>query len=213
MDDHPAFRLAAYFFVILNPFSQTLFLWELMKERTSREFVGIYGRASLLSLGVYALFAVTGEYLFVNVFQVRIDAFRIFGGLIVFIVSVRYFTHGGGSAQFFRGDATELATSISIPFMVGPATIWTSILIGRTLPTPFDIAVIAGVLALNFVIVALTQRVVARMGEKRGSLLGAYFTILMRTSALFIGAIGIEMILSGLEGAGTALQRPPAGVP
>lgn len=66
---------------------------------------------------------------------------------------------------------------------------------------------------MNFVIVALTQRVVARMGEKRGSLLGAYFTILMRTSALFIGAIGIEMILSGLEGAGTALQRPPAGVP
>jgi multiple antibiotic resistance protein len=213
MDAHPAFRLAAYFFVILNPFSQTLFLWELMKSRTSKEFVGIYGRASLLSLGVYALFAVTGEYLFVTVFQVRIDAFRIFGGLIVFIVSVRYFTHGGGSAQFFQGDATELATSISIPFMVGPATIWTSILIGRTLATPFDIAVIAGVLTLNFAIVALTQRVVARMGEKRGTLLGAYFTILMRTSALFIGAIGIEMILSGLEGASAAFQRPPVGGP
>ncbi|MDA0205217.1 MAG: hypothetical protein O3A53_20030 [Acidobacteria bacterium] len=213
MDEHPAFRLAAYFFVILNPFSQTLFLWELMKSRTSREFAGIYGRASLLSLGVYALFAVTGEYLFVNVFQVRIDAFRIFGGLIVFIVSVRYFTHGGGRAQFFQGDATELATSISIPFMVGPATIWTSILIGRTLATPFDIAVIAGVLTLNFAIVALTQLVVARMGEKRGTLLGAYFTILMRTSALFIGAIAIEMILSGLESASEVFQRPPASGP
>ena len=213
MDDHPAFGLAAYFFVILNLFSQTLFLWELMKSRTSREFAGIYGRASLLSLGVYALFAVTGEYLFVNVFPVRIDAFRIFGGLIVFIVSVRYFTHGRGSAQFFQGDAPELATSISIPFMVGPATIWTSILIGRTLATPFDIAVIAGVLTLNFAIVALTQLVVSRISEERGTLLGAYFTILMRTSALFIGAIAIEMILSGLESASEVVQRPPASGP
>jgi small neutral amino acid transporter SnatA (MarC family) len=51
------------------------------------------------------------------------------------------------------------------------------------------------------------------MGEKRGSLLGAYFTILMRTSALFIGAIGIEMILSGLEGASAAFQRPSAVSP
>lgn len=213
MDEHPALRLAAYFFVILNPFSQTLFLWDLMKTKTSSEFAGIYGRASLLSLGVYALFAVTGEYLFVSVFQVRIDAFRIFGGLIVFIVSVRYFTHGSGSAQFFRGDATELATSISIPFMVGPATIWTSILIGRTLATPFDIAVIAGVLLLNFIIVALTQRIVARLSDARDSLMGAYFIILMRTSALFIGAIGIEMILAGLEGASASFQRPPAGSP
>jgi multiple antibiotic resistance protein len=213
MDDNAAFRLAAYFFVILNPFSQTLFLWDLMKSRTSSEFAGIYGRASLLSLGVYALFAVTGEYLFVNVFQVRIDAFRIFGGLIVFIVSVRYFTHGGGSAQFFQGDVTELATSISIPFMVGPATIWTSILIGRNLATPYDIAVIAAVLLLNFSIVALTQRVVSGLGEARGSMLGAYFTILMRTSALFIGAIGIEMILSGLEGASSAFQRTSVGSP
>ena len=49
-----------------------------------------------------------------------------------------------------------------------------------------------------------------QMGEKRGMLLGAYFAILMRTSALFIGAIGIEMILSGLEGANAVFQRPAA---
>lgn len=209
MDEFPALRLAAYFFVILNPFSQTLFLWDLMKSRRSREFAAIYGRASLLSLGVYALFAVTGEFLFVSVFQVRLDAFRIFGGLIVFLVSVRYFTHGSGSAQFFRGEATELATSISIPFMVGPATIWTSILIGRLLPTPLDVAVIAAVLGLNFAIVVAAQRLVARMDQARDNLLGAYFTILMRTSALFIGAIGIEMILAGIQGAVLGVEGRP----
>ena len=195
-------HLGAYFFVILNPFSQVLFLWELMRSMTWREFMAVYGRASLLSFGVYALFALTGDYIFVEVFQVRTDAFRIFGGLIVFIISLRYFTQGGGSAQFFRGEATELATSISIPFMVGPATIWVSILIGRNMTTPLDILLIAVVLLLNFAIVCVAQRVLAKVGENRESLLGAYFTILMRTNALFIGAIGIEMILAGLDGVG-----------
>jgi small neutral amino acid transporter SnatA (MarC family) len=200
-------RLAAYFFVILNPFSQVLFLWDLMKSLSWREFASVYARASLLSFGVYALFALTGDMLFSEVFQVRIDAFRIFGGLIVFIISLRYFTQGGGSAQFFRGEATELATSISIPFMVGPATIWVSMEIGRTLPTPLDILLIGLVLVLNFAIVTLAQWLLSKMETNKENLLGAYFTILMRTNALFIGAIGIEMILAGLAGVG-AISRP-----
>jgi multiple antibiotic resistance protein len=200
-------RLAAYFFVILNPFSQILFLWGLMTSMSWREFAGIYARASLLSFGVYALFALTGDMLFREVFQVRVDAFRIFGGLIVFIISLRYFTQGGGSAQFFQGKATELATSISIPFMVGPATIWVSMEIGRTLAAPMDVLLIGAVLAVNFVIVTVAQRFLSRMKSNRESLVGAYFTILMRTNALFIGAIGIEMILAGLAGVG-AISRP-----
>lgn len=200
-------RLAAYFFVILNPFSQVLFLWGLMTSMSWREFAGIYARASLLSFGVYALFALTGEMLFRQVFQVRVDAFRIFGGLIVFIISLRYFTQGGGSAQFFQGKATELATSISIPFMVGPATIWVSMEIGRTLAAPMDVLLIGAVLAVNFVIVTVAQHFLSRMNSNKESLVGAYFTILMRTNALFIGAIGIEMILAGLAGVG-AISRP-----
>lgn len=200
-------RLAAYFFVILNPFSQVLFLWGLMTSMSWREFAGIYARASLLSFGVYALFALTGDMLFREVFQVRVDAFRIFGGLIVFIISLRYFTQGGGSAQFFQGKATELATSISIPFMVGPATIWVSMEIGRTLAAPMDVLLIGAVLAVNFVIVTVAQLFLSRMKRHTESLVGAYFTILMRTNALFIGAIGIEMILAGLAGVG-AISRP-----
>src|SRR5690606_38850160 len=91
---------------------------------------------------------------------------------------------------------------ISIPFMVGPATIWISMVIGRSSPVPIDVLTIAAVLALNFAIVCLAQIFVKRLDGSRDSLLGSYFTILMRTSALFIGAIGIEMILAGLEGAG-----------
>lgn len=192
-------RLAAYFLVILNPFSQVLFLWDLMKEMRWGEFNWVYARASLLSFGVYAIFAVTGDLLFVDVFHVRLGAFQIFGGLIVFMIALRYFTQGPGSNQFVRGTAYQLAPSISLPFMVGPATIWVSILIGRSLPFPADLLHIAAVLLVNFLVVALMHRVVFRLEGRKDTLLGAYFTILMRTNAFFIGAIGIEMMLSGLE--------------
>lgn len=193
------FKLAAYFFVILNPFSQVLFLWDLMKSMSGREFARVYARASLLSFGVYGLFALTGEFAFVEIFQVRLEAFRIFGGLIVFLVALRYFTGEGGANQFFQGDASDLASRISIPFMVGPATIWVSILIGRNVPVPLDLLQIVAVMTVNFGIVSLAHRLVSHLETKRETLAGAYFTILMRTNALFIGAIGIEMILAGIE--------------
>jgi small neutral amino acid transporter SnatA (MarC family) len=91
--------------------------------------------------------------------------------------------------------------------MVGPATIWVSMEIGRQLAAPLDVLLIGAVLAVNFVIVVVAQRFLSRMEGKKESLVGAYFTILMRTNALFIGAIGIEMILAGLSGVG-AISRP-----
>ena len=48
---------------------------------------------------------------------------------------------------------------------------------------------------------------VKKFDDSRESLLGPCFTILMRANALFIGSIGIEMILTGLEGA-RAIRRP-----
>ena len=193
MNDTNHWRLAAYFFVVLNPFSQALFRCELMRSIARQEFSAIYGRASFLSWGVYALFASTGEVLFIEVFQLRIDAFRIFGGLMVFIISVRYFRSSSGSAQFFSSKTNQIATSISIPFMIGPVTTWISILIGRALPTLLDV--------LSIAVVCVAQMLVKKFDDSRESLLGPCFTILMRANALFIGSIGIEMILTGLEGA------------
>ena len=203
-------QLALYFFVILNPFSQILFLGDLMSTMTWRRFAGIYARASILSFGVYLLFALTGEFLFIDVFQVRIEAFRIFGGVIVFIIALRYFTQGVGSNQFFQGKITEMASSISIPFMVGPATIWVSMVIGRNMPAFNAVLHIAAVLLVNYLGVVIAHRFLSHLDSLRDSLAGAYLTILMRTNALFIGAIGVEMILAGIDG--MVRNLPPSGI-
>lgn len=193
-------QLGLYFLVILNPFSQILFLGDLVSSMTWRHFAVVYARASLLSFGVYSLFALTGDFLFIDVFRVSIEAFRIFGGVIVLIIALRYFTEGYGSNQFFQGKVTDVASSISIPFMVGPATIWVSMLIGRNLPAFNAVIEISAVLFINYLGVIIAHRFLSRLDSLRDSLAGAYLTILMRTNALFIGAIGVEMILTGIGG-------------
>ncbi len=165
------------------------------------EFARVHFRASLLSFGVLALFVVAGDFILKDVFQVRLESLQIFGGLVILYIAYRYVAVGPGSNRLFRGEITDLAPNISLPYMVGPGTIWMSILIGRNFHWWVGLPMVAGVLALNLVFVVLVQRRYGRFAAHRETLVGKYFAILMRTNALFIGAIAMEMILTGLQAA------------
>ncbi len=194
-------KLFVYLLVLINPFSQVLYVWELMKQMSAREFASIYWKASLLSFGVFVFFVLTGDFIFVYVFQVRLDSFRIFGGLVILLVSFRYFSDGAGSALLFRGKAEDLAPQISMPFQVGPGTIWVCVLIGKSMTIPISIGCVAGAVLLNFVFVVLVDHIVSDLEGYQETLIGKYFGLLMRTNALFVGAIAVEMILTGIAGA------------
>lgn len=194
-------KLLIYFAVLLNPFSQVLYLWNVMDQFDWREFARIYARASILSYLVYGLFVLSGEFLIVDVFQVRLDAMRIFGGLIILTVGYRYIVNGEGSSLLFRGKAEDLAPEISLPYMIGPGTIWVSILIGRTDQYVLGLGGIALLLVLNFWGVALIHLMIHVLTARGEAALSKYLGILMRLNALFIGAIGVEMILTGIDGA------------
>jgi len=185
--------------VILNPFAQLLYLNELMNRFSPAEFIKIHFKASLLSLAVFTVFALWGDVLLKEVFQVRLPSVQIFGGLIMIVLMYRYITVGAGSNLLFRGDISELASKISLPFMVGPGTIWISILIGRKYSAPVSLSVLSGVLFVNILCVGLYHQIQFRLEKKKELSLGKYLSILMRVNALFLGAIGVEMIFRGVE--------------
>jgi small neutral amino acid transporter SnatA (MarC family) len=199
-------RLFLFMLVILNPFAQVLYLGELMRAMETRPFAAVHLRASLLSYGVFALFALAGDFLLNDVFQVRLASLQIFGGLVILYIAYRYVAFGAGSNLLFRGDIKDLAPNISLPYMVGPGTIWISILLGRQFPWWEALAMIGGVLLINMVFVVFVQWLFGRLATHKETLLGKYFAILMRTNALFIGAISMEMILRGLQEAFPVLK-------
>lgn len=190
-----------FMLVMINPFAQLVYLSGLMSEMGSTQFRSVHLKASLLSFSVFLLFALIGEWLINDVFQVRISSLQIFGGLIMLYIAYRYITEGAGSNLLFRGDISDLAPQISLPYMVGPGTIWLSIEISRNLHVVTAIAVIFLVLLINFIFIIFVQHYYRHLEGSKETLFGKYFAILMRTNALFIGAIAIEMILRGGEAA------------
>lgn len=185
--------------VILNPFAQALYLAELMNRLEARPFIRVHLSATALSYFVFVLFALTGDFLLRDIFRVRLASLQIFGGLIMLFIAYRYVVGGPGSNLLFRGDISDLAPRISLPYMVGPGTLWVAILVGRRHTIPMVLLIIGAALAINFIFVLLYRLLHDRLTGRNETTLGKYIAILMRTNALFIGGVAVEMIVGGFE--------------
>ena len=161
-----------FMLVILNPFAQVLYLNELIDRLSFRQFLHVHSNASLLSFGVFLLFALVGEPLLQDVFQVKVASLQIFGGLIMLVLAYRYVAIGPGSNVLFRGDINDLAPRISLPYMVGPGTIWIAIIIGRNYVIPVAVGIIAGVLFVNFLILVAYHYLQSRVHGQRETMVG-----------------------------------------
>lgn len=187
-----------YFIVLLNPFGQAIFLWELMNKLTPSEFSKIYFKASLLSFGVYFLFILTGEFIVTQLFQIRLPSLQLFGGLIMVGMSLRTVIMGNKTHILLRTESKNLPSEISLPYIIGPSTLWLSIIIGKNQEWVIGTSAIAGLMIFNWAALVLSHLFITNLNRKKESILMKYFGVLMRTTSLFIGAIGVEMIVSGI---------------
>ena len=187
-------------FVLLNPFTMSIYLLELVKAFDFFKFARLLLWAAFMSLGVFILFALTGDALFVDVFQVRFSSFQIFGGITFLIIGIRLILGGGSSVDALRPEAEHLSGAIAMPFIVGPGTISASVLAGSRLEP--SMACLAVVLALSCAVLAilafkLIHDYVRQYNEK---FLQRYTEVAGRVTALFTGSFAIELIMKGVEG-------------
>lgn len=188
--------LFVYLLAVLNPFVQVLYLWTLIEKMPVRRFVGVYARASVLTLGVFVTMAIVGGPLLQYIFQVHLDSLRIFGGLIMVIIGLRRVTEKVETDTDLV-DNSDLPGVIALPYLIGPGTIWISILIGqRSAPWVMSAGIVA-VMLINFLLVASFTVFIDHARTRRHRMLMQFVVLLMRTNALFIGAIGVDMIARG----------------
>jgi multiple antibiotic resistance protein len=184
--------------VIVNPFSQMVYLVDLMTRSTEREFIMIYIRATFLTTVICLLFAWAGEFLLFDVFQINLSAMRIFGGLIILAVAFSYIIHGPQGLRLFKGDITEIAQQISLPLMVGPGVLWMSVKIGET----YNIGVAAIIFPMVFIANAVAVLIYFFFyKEAKGPIASGmvkYFSIAMRLNAFMMGAVAVNMVISGI---------------
>jgi len=188
------------FIIILNPFALCLYLSGIIEELESSEFLKVLSLAALISYIVFVIFALFGDKLLMTVFSVRTEALRCFGGIVFLVVAYNYVTKGSKATAILRGSLDELPSQIAVPFMIGAGTITQAILIGKKSDALASIIILLLAVSISTLFVLAFKYVRDHIKEQNIKLFDRYINILSRINGLIIGAISIEMIISGING-------------
>lgn len=185
------------FLVLLNPFALFVYLIPLKKERGIRDFAGILLRASLISYIIYILFALFGQNIFRGL-NIDFESFRIFGGIVLTSLALSFILQGKKSMIATRGELSQIAAEVALPFIVGVGTITQSILLGEILSTIESLIVITAVMITNFLIVTALAYVRHILRNDLKVVLDKNAEILLRINGFVVGAYGVNLIVVGM---------------
>ncbi len=190
--------ISVSFLVMLNPFAMFVLLQPVRRDMEGPHFMAVLLRASISTAIILVLFYLGGDFLFTQILQVEFESFRVFGGIIIFSIAYLYIIKDRKALLQVKKDVNDLALDVSLPFMVGAGTISLSILLRQVVPhLLLGIAIILLVVFVNYVLIlglGYMRLLFRRKPEDFDKLMDA----IMRVNIFFFGAIGIDMIITGI---------------
>jgi len=186
--------------VMLNPFAIFLYIEPIRKALDYKNLIKVIFKASLISFIILILFFLFGNAFFENYLKINFESFRIFGGFIIIVFAFQYIMKGKEALISMKEDLDDLASEIALPFMVGAGTISVSILMSKSLNIFVGFFVMALVFILNFIILISLINLRMLIDKKKFKIaFDKNMGILIRLNGFFIGAIGVDMIITSLK--------------
>ncbi len=145
------------------------------------------------ALSIVLIFAFFGHWMLQSAFHVSIDAFKIAGGILIFIVAAKgVLGHPVVPTPKDKTYDNVAAFPMAFPFLVGPGTIITTILLlqssGSLITAGAAVLVYATILPLLY-LTAYVEAVIGRIGV----------SVVTRILYIFICAKAVSFILDGLR--------------
>jgi multiple antibiotic resistance protein len=149
---------------------------------------------------ILLIFTAAGRYIF-DVFGITLPAFRIAGGLILWVVAFDML-HGQrttqeGREELAEGQAKEevALTPLAIPILAGPGAISTAMVLAGQARSLVDHGAVYGSILLT----AIISYVTLRLGARVFALVGRTgIRVLTRIMGLLLAAIATQFILTGV---------------
>ncbi len=200
-----AFTVFMGFFAIMNPIANVPVFIGLTSDDDTKTTAAIAFRALLLAFAIVALFSVTGKIIF-ELFGLTLPAFRLTGGLLVFLVgfhmlqgnhsSVQHPSHA--EKQKPAEDSLGIAVSpLAMPILAGPGTIATAMNFssgGGITELLVTISMFGVLCVLTYILFIFGEKLVFFIGP---SALG----VITRMMGLILASIGTQMVIEGIRGA------------
>ncbi len=215
--------MLAGFFAIMNPIANIPIFLGLTDGYSVEARRRVALRSTLIAFITVAVFTVLGQLIF-SMFGLTIPAFRIAGGVIIFLIGyqmlqgemsaahrtprIREAAGGEPSARPSSPSAIDeegmLSVAISplgVPLLAGPGTIVTAIgfSAGHWRHAALSLVAFALLCATTWFGFVAGERSVRYLGN-------SFLTVITRLMGLILAVIGTEMLLTGLRGAFPALH-------
>lgn len=191
-------QAAVLLLVIVNPFALSVYLIDILRQSSTREFAAMVLRACAISGVVFGVFAWTGDAIFSQVLQVHFASFQVFGGLLFLLIALRFMVSGGQSALVvLRGEPAQIAGTVAMPFIIGPGTVSAATLAGGHLVLPLALLSIASALGTTAIVLVLLKVLFDRVRDRSAAITERYVEVASRVSAVVVGTIAVEMIFQG----------------
>jgi multiple antibiotic resistance protein len=188
------------FIVMMNPFALFLYLTPIMKELKDKDFLVVLTKANIISYVIILFFILTGDFIFNSLFRIEFNSFRIFGGIVIFSFAYYYIVKGQKALIQLRGSLDDLAAEIAMPFMVGAGTISIAIIAAEEHTIMENMLLLPLILIINFTIIIGLKKIRDHIMQKRLRVaFDKSMGIFLRLTGFFVGAIGIDMILIGIQ--------------
>lgn len=160
-------------------------------------------RSCIAAALILIAFALGGTLIF-ELFGITIEAFRIAGGLILWVVAMDML-HGERRTQESRPEIAEgqvkedvAVTPLAMPMLAGPGAISTiMVLAGQARTVPEKIVVHASIvvtLVISWIVLRVGERVVVRMGQTG-------IRVMTRIMGLLLAAIAVQFVITGVRDA------------
>lgn len=191
-------RSVVLLLVLLNPFLIIVYLTDIVKKKTAKEFSKGLIWAGIISFTVFSLFAILGDAIFSNIFNASFASFQIFGGIVFLLTSIQFVFKGSATIESLRGESKHIAGAIAMPVFIGPGTISYSVIIGERLSKTNALLSIALTVIICISIILLLKYLHDKIQEKNEELIEQYFDIAGRVTAMLLGTVSIELIMLGV---------------
>lgn len=190
------------FFVIVEPITLVP-LFAAMTEGADEEFRRRMALKAVIVAGcVLLLFAVGGAW-FLKVMGISVDAFRIAGGIMLFLIALEmvFARESGTRTTPEEKDETRKRADISVfplafPFIAGPGAIAIVLLTFGASRSDFVLSAglfgaVVAVLAITYLLMRLTPLVMRVMGVTGGN-------VINRLSGVVLAALAVQFIITGI---------------
>ncbi len=177
-------------FIIVDPIGNIPIFIGLTSNMTREERSKTFRTAIVISFVLLNVFALAGQSILL-VFNISIHSFKIAGGLLLLIISIKILIHGMWEERHLS-DRSIGVVPIAFPLLVGPGAITLTIVNIQTTGVFVTVISVIVVLLITWLIIRAMEPINNFLGET-GSV------VISRLMAVFIAAIAIEFIASGIR--------------